>query len=331
MLLKRSCICAQVHLILKPLQEEYISHLSPLTSNLLIMKRLLIFIIGITLLAACGDDNDNNNESPNPTPTSKNTNANPTLKPEYRRLEMPRIKGGANNLIVVHSTAQNGVNYILEWDCLKKSQRWSCYTLDRDNSPKNVSRYYSDSDQYPKDPDIPSAYTFATDPYWRSGYDHGHICPSYDRLNSREENIQTFYLSNMQPQRNVFNAGLWAKMEQLISRTWNTNQFRDTLYICKGGTIDKEEQILLRLTNGLIVPRYFFMAVLCKNTQGYKAIGLWVEHRNEDRSNDNIMDYVVSIDELERLTEIDFFCNLPDDLEEATERVVYPVSWGLRN
>ena len=316
---------------LKPLHEEYISHLSPLTSNLLIMKRLLIFIIGITLLAACGDDNDNNNESPNPTPTSKNTNANPTLKPEYRRLEMPRIKGGANNLIVVHSTAQNGVNYILEWDCLKKSQRWSCYTLDRDNSPKNVSRYYSDSDQYPKDPDIPSAYTFATDPYWRSGYDHGHICPSYDRLNSREENIQTFYLSNMQPQRNVFNAGLWAKMEQLISRTWNTNQFRDTLYICKGGTIDKEEQILLRLTNGLIVPRYFFMAVLCKNTQGYKAIGLWVEHRNEDRSNDNIMDYVVSIDELERLTEIDFFCNLPDDLEEATERVVYPVSWGLRN
>ncbi len=294
------------------------------------MKRLFILFIGITLLAACGDDNDDNNSS-TPTPASKNTNANPALKPEYRRLEMPHMKGGSYNLIVVHSTAKNGVNYMLEWDCLKKSQRWSCYTLDKDNSPQNVSRYYSDSNQYPQDPDIPSAYTFATDPYWHSGYDHGHICPSYDRLNSREENIQTFYLSNMQPQRNKFNSGIWLKMEQLISKTWNTNQFRDTLYVCKGGTIDKEEQILTRLGNGLIVPRYFFMAILCKNSQGYKALGFWVEHRNEDRSNDNIMDYVVSIDELERLTDIDFFCNLPDDLEETTERVVYPVSWGLRN
>ncbi len=292
------------------------------------MKKLLFLLIGIALLTACGDDN----EDPAPTPSSsKNTNANPTLRPEYRRLEMPRIQGGSTNLVVVHSTAQNGVNYILEWDCLKKSQRWSCYTLDCSNSPKNVSRYYSDTNQYPNDPDIPSAYTFASDPYWRTGYDHGHICPSYDRLNSREENIQTFYISNMQPQRNVFNAGLWAKMEQMVSRTWNTNQFRDTLYVCKGGTIDKSEHILTTLSNGLIVPRFFFMAILCKNSQGYKALGFWVEHLNEDRSNDNIINYVVSIDELERLTGIDFFCNLPDDVEEAAEKIVFPVSWGLRN
>ena len=295
------------------------------------MKKLLFLLIGISMLAACGDDDDNR---PEPiSPASKNVNANPTLKPEYSRLEMPHIKGGSTNLVIVHSTAEYGVNYILEWDCLKKSQRWSCYTLDRNNSPKNVSRWYAGSsdEQYPKDPDIPSAYTFSTDPYWRTGYDHGHICPSYDRLNSREANIQTFYLSNMQPQRNVFNAGLWAKMEQMISRTWNTNQFRDTLYVCKGGTIDKEEQIITRVSNGLIVPRYFFMAILCKNSQGYKALGFWVEHLNEDHSNDNIINYVVSIDELERLTDIDFFCNLPDDIEEAAEKIVFPVSWGLRN
>ncbi|MBR6261783.1 MAG: DNA/RNA non-specific endonuclease, partial [Prevotella sp.] len=80
----------------------------------------------------------------------------------------------------------------------------------------------------------------------------------------------------------------------------------------------------------LIVPKYFFMAILCKNKQGYKAIGFWVEHLNEDRSNDNLIDYVVSIDELERLTGIDFFCNLPDDEEEQAERIVYPNTWGFR-
>ena len=72
------------------------------------------------------------------------------------------------------------------------------------------------------------------------------------------------------------------------------------------------------------------MAILCKNSQGYKALGFWVEHLNEDRSGDNIINYVVSIDELEQKTGIDFFCNLPDDVEETTEKVVYPVAWSLR-
>ena len=294
---------------------------------------LLIFILlvlGSTAVVSCGDDDD---DMPGrSSTTSKNLNANPTTRPEYARLEVPRLRGTGTNLVVVHSTREYGVNYILEWDCQKKSQRWSCYTLDRSNSPKNVSRYYAGSgeSQYPRDPDIPSAYTFAEDPYYGSGYDHGHICPSYDRLNSKEANIQTFYLSNMQPQRNKFNAGIWLKMENIVSGTWNLNSFRDTLYICKGGTIDNPDQILLTTTKGMIVPKYFFMAILCKNSQGYKAIGFWVEHKNEDRSNDNLMNYVVSIDELERLTGIDFFCNLPDDVEEAVEKVTYTASWGLK-
>ena len=300
------------------------------------MKKILVLLIGLTLLASCGDDN--NDQPGTATPTQKNVNANPALRPEYRRLEMPHIKGSKTDLVVVHSTSEYGVNYILEWDCQKKSQRWSCYTLDRRNSPKNVNRWDADKgeSQYPYDPDIPSAYIFAYDPYWGTGFDHGHICPSYDRLNSREANIQTFYLSNMQPQRNSFNAGIWLKMENMVGKTWNTNQFRDTLYICKGGTIDKSDQILTTLSSGLIVPKYFFMAILCKNSQGYKALGFWVEQSNDNitnnqRANDNIINYVVSIDELERLTGIDFFCNLPDDVEEAAEKIVFPVSWGLRN
>ena len=134
----------------------------------------------------------------------------------------------------------------------------------------------------------------------------------------------------MQPQLNIFNAGLWLKMENIVSRTWNQASFRDTLFICKGGTIDSPDKIMLTTPKGLIVPKYFFMAVLCKNSQGYKAIGLWTEHYATDHKNDNLLNYVVSIDELERLTGIDFFCNLPDDLEEATEKIVFPTAWNLR-
>ncbi len=292
--------------------------------------KLLPLLVLPLFFSACSDDEDDNiSQDPKEQTTAKNKNANPVTYPEYARLEVPRVKGGTN-LVLIHHATDIGVNFMVEWDCLKKSQRWTCYTLNSTNSTKNVSRYYSDSNQYPQDPDIPSVSRFAEDPYWRSGYDHGHICPSYDRLSSSEANYQTFYLSNMQPQFNKFNAGLWLKMENIVSRTWNLNSFRDTLYVCKGGTIDDPELILSTTEKGLIVPKYFYMAVLCKNTQGYKAIAFWVQHLNADHSNDKLIDYVISIDELENRTGIDFFCNLPDDIEEKAERVVYPQSWGLK-
>ncbi|MDY4499614.1 MAG: hypothetical protein SPE04_08590 [Prevotella sp.] len=46
-----------------------------------------------------------------------------------------------------------------------------------------------------------------------------------------------------------------------------------------------------------------------------------------DRSGDDLKKYVVSIDRLEELTGIDFFCNLPDDIENKVEAQTYTVSW----
>jgi endonuclease G len=54
-----------------------------------------------------------------------------------------------------------------------------------------------------------------------------------------------------------------------------------------------------------------------------------VEQTNEDHSNDSRKNYAVSIDTLEELTGIDFFCNLPDDIEEQVESVIVPSYWGL--
>lgn len=114
-------------------------------------------------------------------------------------------------------------------------------------------------------------------------------------------------------------------------RKWNRSSFRDTLYVCKGGTIDSEANIRQRTTSGLIVPKYFFMAILCKNSEtvnnGYKAIAFWVEHTDENHSDDDLRDYAISIDELERKTGIDFFCNLPDGTENHIEATMNTVSW----
>lgn len=62
---------------------------------------------------------------------------------------------------------------------------------------------------------------------------------------------------------------------------------------------------------------------------GYRAIGFWMENENIDRSNDKLKIYAKSIDELERITGIDFFCNLPDNIEDKVEASVSTSAWGL--
>ncbi|WP_276892807.1 DNA/RNA non-specific endonuclease [Hallella bergensis] len=298
-------------------------------------KQLLPLCI-LPLCFACGDNNDIlEPEKPDkPAVSGNNINANPIYNEAYTRLEMPRLHQG-NDTILVHRTAGNTVNYIIEWDIDKKSQRWSCYVMNRALAQQNTKRYYSDDNQYPHDPLIPQSMQWNKDPYYYNGQklDHGHICPSADRLSSFEMNYQTFFLTNMQPQFNAFNAGLWAKLEKKVRTIASTC---DTLYVCKGGTIDEGKyngynKVYRRLSNGLIMPRYFFMAMLRQNKGQYSAIGIWTDQINNAKdSGQNLLQYAISIDELEQRTGIDFFCNLPDDIENKVERSYgSSLSWGL--
>ena len=307
------------------------------------MKQLLRLylpcIIAAFFVVSCSDDDEDSG-----TNVEYNANRNDTsVEPALQRLEFPKVKGG-NSIVIIHTTNDKyGINYSVEWDCDKKSQRWSCYQMHSGNYGGGNSRVV---DGYLFDEDMPNhATNYVTndsgetfDPFWSSGYDHGHICPNADRKYSREANRQTFFLTNMQPQRNNFNAGIWLKMENKLTNSWWPKSTGDTLFVVKGGTIDSEENIIEYICNrqksatskkGYIpVPKYFFMALLRKSKTGYKGLAFWVEHLNEDRSNDPLTNYVINIRELERRTGIDFFCNLPDAVEEEVETTtVEDIKW----
>ncbi len=309
-------------------------------TNILTMTNLWkstawMLLLAASLLFSCSENDNLPKQKENPE-TEANTNANPTQQnANYSRLEFPHIKTDGNNLVIVHSTTAYGVNYSVEWDCDKKAQRWSCYEMDAANSVTNWNRNKWDEtswhgDPFQEDKDIPEKYRTTLTDYRGSGYDRGHICPSADRVNSQEANEQTFYLSNMQPQINGFNVGVWYTMENQLRNVWNTTKYRDILYVCKGGTIDKSSQIAGYTTSKIIVPKYFFAAILAVKDGQYKAIGLWFEHKAE--SDKKLSNYVVSIDELEKLTGIDFFCNLPDKIEntvESASKATMLTDWGL--
>jgi len=296
---------------------------------------LATFVITLTLPAFSSCSGDNDGET-----GTANANANNAqVFPEYARMEMPHVKDGSR--IIIHRTDAFGVNYIVEWDDGLRAQRWTCYRLDPKNSIKigNRKEWWHGRDPFAEDELIPAAYrtTLADYSQMTPHYDRGHICPSADRLNSKEANQQTYLLGNIQPQLNGFNAGVWLYMENKIhgysnkkTKTeiigWNRDAFRDTLYICKGGTIDNNNYT--RSNTGLVIPKYFFAAILRIKNGKYNALGLWFEHKNDHST--SLKAYACSIDELERRTGIDFFCNLPDDRERVIEAAKpSDALWGL--
>ena len=229
-----------------------------------------------------------------------------------------------DNLFVVHTVENFGINYCIEWNNTLRAQRWTAYRWDKSNSISRTSR----TNVWGEDPLIPYSFRTTYDDHRSNGYDRGHMLGSQDRVNSYEANVQTFYYSNMHPQLNGFNGdGIWWNLENRLRNKYNTDKFRDTLYVVKGGTIGEGQYTMARK---IPVPKYFFMAVLRKRNDislngGYAAVGFWMKH--EENTDTDYEKYATSIDELERLTGLDFFCNLPDAIEKEVEHSYSTVVW----
>ncbi len=282
-----------------------------------------------------GGDETNNNVNANWNITTKNipeSGGDPSFTNQSTdqyawRLEYPHINTSSNNQRVVKATSDYGITYSLEWDNDLRANRWTCYTM----CAKNNARYVSRKDTFQIDPAVTnspaSTYTQS------STYSRGHLCPSADRLASREQNTQTFFMTNMQPQYQSHNGKMWATLEGYVRSKWQPTNSNDTLYVVKAATIENvtlngssQTGIITTTTDGsgntLVVPKYFYMAFLyyTKSTDSYKAFALWTEQKSSDNdSADTIINNRISIDELEQRTGIDFFCNLPDDIEATVE------------
>ena len=214
------------------------------------------------------------------------------------------------------------IPYSYEYDCTKKHVRWVALTFDNVTSQKNVDR----KDDYKPDTNIPAQYRTDKQDYY-SPYNRGHMVASSDRLYSREANSQTFYYSNISPQLITgFNQGgsTWDAIENKVQEWAKVSNPQDTTYIVKGTSIDYA--ILETGTYGVKIPKYYFSTILSYKNGQYKAIGFYIEHKS-DKSK-NIKACAKSIDELESITGLDFYHNLPDEIETAVEANYKESDWS---
>lgn len=261
--------------------------------------------------------------------------SNPVPDPEKpsgyaSMLEIPALKGGSMNQFITHTTKRNGKDYptySLEYSYKYKHSYWIAYRFDN-TTGGNVGR----NEAYKPDPELPSQYAAKHNDYTNSGYTRGHLCASSDRQYSKEANQQTFYMSNISPQSgNGFSqsGSAWNTGEDKV-QAWGYNISRstDTLYVVKGGTIG-EGMIKGYIKNEIAIPKYFFMAVLFRSGDNYKAIGFYMPHENlkDDPDKKDPKKYLMSIDALEQETGIDFFHNLPDNIENTVEATYNVNDW----
>ena len=271
-------------------------------------------------------------------------NANGNAKDESGyslNLEIPRLN--AANVFVSHSLkvdSKERLNYALEWDDTKKHAAWVAFSFDE--TTRKAGEGVKRGDSFIVDPLLPEAMQVTDAQHKSDGYDRGHICGSADRLYTQEANDQTFYFSNMSPMIHSFNSPYWAEFEEQV-RKWGGAEkgFTTTyskLYVVKGGALN---ELLVNYTgeknggdgikpttnaegftkHGLACPKYYFMAILSEADGAYHAIGFRVEHKEYSKAPtaDELKACALSIDDLEQKTGLDFFCNLPDDLENEIE------------
>jgi len=246
------------------------------------------------------------------------------------RMEAPAK--GRNSVLISH-TADGVMTYCMEYDTLKLHSRWVAFRFDGNTRGTGYSR----SNAWADDPDLPSLFQIGTDYF--SGYQRGHLCASSDRVYSQTANEQTFYMSNMSPMQGNFNSHYWVTLEGAVQKIGRNATFADTLYVVKGGTI-KNDQIkgYLSRPNGTrtVIPSYYYMALLKVKNGVYSSIGFWIEHKEYGYNNSTgnapltaLSAQAVTINELEELTGIDFFPNLPDRQEESIENQKFTSEWGM--
>lgn len=161
------------------------------------------------------------------------------------------------------------------------------------------------------------------DSTWRYdgfGYDRGHLAPSADFRYSKKALSESYFYSNMSPQVADFNRGRWAELEDAIRQYVIDN--KTPVFVVTGPVLKPGLKKIERGTNHVSIPELFFKVVYDEAHQR----GIAFLMRNE-RNDDPWWRYAVSIDSVQRLTGIDFFPALEDNLERKVEEMSDATAW----
>ena len=230
-------------------------------------------------------------------------------------LELPAMSRDSGLEFLRHDRTVDGVksrDWSCAYDTLALISHWVAYPLNKDLIGEGKR-----TDAWGLDPKVPVErqpvlYRGFKFPDSKRSYDRGHQIPSADRLD-RESNIRTFYFTNMTPQLSQLNQKGWAQLENLVRDRAMTV---DTLYVVTGCSVEgSSEYAFDNEGRRVLVPSAYYKALLSyrmtHDGPEYRSCGFWMEH---SPFTGNVVDKILSVDELEEKTGLDFFVNLKDKI-----------------
>jgi endonuclease G len=225
-------------------------------------------------------------------------------------LEIPLVLKGEK---IIHHT---GYSFVYSED--HEQAKWIAYVLNNKELDGIVDR----SDNFREDPFVSSGSADYSD-YAKSGYDRGHLAPAADMKWSEKAMSESFYYSNMSPQLPAFNRGIWKKLEEKV-RDWALEN--DSILIVTGPILpSKNEKKLATIgPNSVTVPAYYYKAILDFKKEKSKSIAFILPNQGSKMP---LQSFMVSIDYLEKFSEIDFFYKLDDKIENNVESKICKECW----
>ena len=205
--------------------------------------------------------------------------------------------------------------YTASYNKTTKLPNWVAWHLTADRTTGPAKRSGVD---FQADMDVPAPRAEDSD-YYGSGYDRGHMCPAADNKYSEKAMEESFLFTNMCPQNGNLNRGDLNEMEQAFRR-W-AKEYGGVYVVC-GPILYKGKHRTIG-KNKVVVPEAFFKVVL-RTGENPKAIGFIYKNAEGNRPKG---DYVNTVDEVERITGIDFFSSLPDDVENKVEATADMADW----
>jgi endonuclease G len=211
---------------------------------------------------------------------------------------------------------------ILGFDCKYDMAAWTFHMLTPDVSFGQVTR----SNDFRVDDKVSCGSSVEEDYFVRTentdgtfsfdgfGFDRGHLAPSADFRWSSNALSESYYYSNMTPQRPEFNRESWASLESLIRSIVDLE--KKTFFILTGPILKDNLPTVERSVNKIRVPELHYKIVVDLSNETPRGMAFLMPNK---KCEDRLSAYVVSIDSVEALTGIDFFPNIDERVELLVE------------
>jgi endonuclease G, mitochondrial len=265
------------------------------------MKKFIVVLLAVSFTYAIDSSAGNNS----------NKHTCNKIKSIHTALGVPVDSDTTDDYLIVRP------QYVLSYNKYKNVANWVAWELS--------SKWFGDtprhSGSFITDTSLPEGfYRVKHSDYTKSGYDRGHMVMSEERTDNEEDNISTFILTNILPQRPDLNQGVWLNFEKYC----NTLCLLDNkeLFIYAGGIFRSNKKI----GNGVAVPDSCFkIVVILEKGEGLKDVDINTEviavvmpNTNGVRD-DQWEDYQTTVRRIEYSTGYDFLNCVPKEIQDVIE------------